>query len=152
MQNPLRYAGLLAATFVTLAIAQPAAHAADTPTSLAGAKMITADEAAKLQASGTMMVDVRVAAEYGEGHIKGAVSVPYRERSEKAVGFDAAQDEFAIAKLGANKALPIVIYCNGPECWKSYKASVVAVKAGYTGILWFREGFPAWKAKSLPAE
>src|SRR3954471_14946675 len=121
------------------------AQAADTPAALAGAKLVAAEDVVKAQAAGAVIVDSRVAAEYAEGHIKGALNVPYREKSEKAISFDASQDEFNLAKLPADKAAAIVIYCNGPECWKSYKASSVALKGGYSNVLWYREGFPQWK-------
>lgn len=125
---------------------------ADTPASLDGTKLVAAEDVQKLQASGATVLDVRVASEYAEGHIKGAVSVPYREKSDKAVTFDASQDEFNLAKLPAAKDAAVVIYCNGPECWKSFKASTLAVKGGYTNIYWYREGFPNWKSKGLPSE
>jgi len=128
------------------------AQAADTPAALEGAKLVTADDVVKAQSAGAVIVDTRVASEYAEGHIKGAVNVPYREKSEKAVGFDAGKDEFNLAKLPADKAAAVVIYCNGPECWKSFKGSTAALKGGYTNVLWYREGFPQWKSKGLPAE
>ncbi len=128
------------------------AQAADTPAALAGARLVAADDVVKAQAAGAAMIDTRVASEYAEGHIKGALNVPYREKSEKAVSFDASQDEFNLAKLPADKATALVIYCNGPECWKSFKASTVAMKGGYTNVLWYRDGFPQWKSKGLPAE
>jgi rhodanese-related sulfurtransferase len=105
---------------------------------------------AKAQSAGAVVVDTRVASEYADGHIKGAISVPYREKSEKTADFDAKQDEFSLAKLPADKAAAIVVYCNGPECWKSFKASSVSIKAGYTNILWYREGFPDRKSKNMP--
>ena len=126
--------------------------AADVPETLAGAKVVTVDDVQKLQSSGVVLVDARIAAEYAEAHIKGAISIPYHEKSDKSVSFDAAKDEFAANKLPADKAAPLVIYCNGPSCWKSYKASIAAIKAGFTNVLWFRDGFPAWQAKSLPTE
>jgi rhodanese-related sulfurtransferase len=46
----------------------------------------------------------------------------------------------------------MIFYCNGAECWKSYKSSVVAVKAGYKNVYWLRDGIPEWKAKGLPVE
>ena len=49
-------------------------------------------------------------------------------------------------RLGADKAQVLVFGCNGPECWKSFKASRAALKAGYTQVYWFRTGFPAWRA------
>ncbi len=129
-----------------------AAQAGDTPPTLAGAKLVNAADVAKAQSSGAAVIDARVASEYADGHIKGALNVPYREKSEKAVNFDASQDEFNLAKLPADKAAPVVIYCNGPECWKSFKASTVAIKAGYTNVLWYREGFPNWKSEERPTE
>lgn len=129
-----------------------AAPTADTPQALAGAKVVTADDVIKASGAGGLIIDTRVASEYADGHIKGAVSVPYREKSDKAVNFDASQDEFNLAKLPADKTAAIIMYCNGSECWKSYKASTTAIKAGYTNIYWYRDGFPNWKSKGLPSE
>ena len=68
------------------------------------------------------------------------------------MAFDASQDEFNLAKLPADKGAAVVLYCNGPECWKSFKSSSAAIKGGYTNVLWYRLGFPDWKAKGLPVE
>lgn len=130
----------------------PAAHAAETPAAMTGVKNVNAEEVKKLLDSGVPVIDTRVAAEYAEKTIKGALSVPYKEKSAKEPGFDAAQDQFDLAKLPANKAAPLVFFCNSGECWKSYKASVVAQRAGYTGVHWFRGGFPEWTAKGLPTQ
>ena len=81
---------------------------------------------------------------------KGAKSVPYKEKSAKAVDFDASQDSFDLGKLPADKNAPVVFYCNGPECWKSYKASKVAAKAGFSAVHWFRGGLPEWRERKLP--
>lgn len=128
------------------------AHAAETPASLAGVKLIKAEEAKKMLDSGVPLIDTRVAAEYAEKTIKGAKSVPYREKSAKAVDFDAAQDQFDLSKLPADKGAPLVFFCNAGECWKSYKASVVAQKAGYKQVHWFRGGMPEWTSKGLPTQ
>jgi rhodanese-related sulfurtransferase len=45
-----------------------------------------------------------------------------------------------------------VLFCNGGECWKGFKASTAAAKAGYSKIYWFRNGFPEWSAKGLPTQ
>ena len=128
------------------------AWSAETPASLAGVKLVTAEEAKKLQDSGVPLIDTRVAAEYAEKTIKGAKSVPYKEKSAKAVNFDASQDQFDLSKLPADKNAPLVFFCNAGECWKSYKASVVAQKAGYTKINWLRGGVPEWTSKGLPTQ
>jgi len=128
------------------------AQAGDTPEVLPGVKVVNADAVTKAAAAGATLIDARVASEYAEGHLKGAVNVPYREKSAKSVDFDAGQDQFDLSKLPSDKAAAIVIYCNGPECWKSFKASTAALKAGYTNILWYQAGFPDWKSKGLPVE
>jgi rhodanese-related sulfurtransferase len=141
---------VLAAAVLAVGLAAVAARAADAPTVVAGAKVVTAEDVIKLAGAGALVVDARIASEYADGHIKGAINVPYRERSTKDSSFNAGDDDFNIARLPPNKGAPIVIYCNGPDCWKSFKASTAAVKAGYTNVYWYREGFPNWKSKALP--
>ena len=126
--------------------------AAETPATLAGTKVVGAAEAKKLIDGGATAIDTRVAAEYAEKTVKGAKSVPYKEKSAKEVGFDASQDQFDLSKLPADKAAPMVLFCNAGECWKSYKGSTAAVKAGYTKIYWFRGGLPEWVAAGLPTQ
>jgi len=133
-------------------VASSAALATQTPQNLAGVKVVTAAEVQQLQAKGVPLIDARVAAEYADKTIKGAVSVPYKEKSEKAPDFDRKKDTFDIAKLPADKNAPLVFFCNSGECWKSYKASVIARDAGYKQVYWFRGGFPEWSAAGLPTQ
>jgi len=142
----------LVSAFVFAAGLSAAVMAAETPATLAGTKLVNAAEVKKMLDSGVPVIDTRVAAEYAEKTIKGAKSVPYKEKSAKEAGFDASQDQFDLSKLPADKAAPLVFFCNAGECWKSYKASVVASKAGYTKINWFRGGMPEWVAAGLPTQ
>jgi rhodanese-related sulfurtransferase len=135
-----------------LAAAATLGFAADTPSSLAGATLVSAEQAKKLVDGGVPIVDTRVANEYAEAHVKGAKSVPYKEKSAKDAKFDPKEDSFDLAKLPADKNAPLVFYCNAGECWKSYKASKVAIDAGYKKVNWLRGGFPEWKAKGYPVE
>lgn len=139
---------LFAASFVFFTSAQ----AADTPATLHGATVVTAEQAKALMEKGVPVIDARVANEYADEHIPGAKNVPYKEKSAHSVKFDAKQDSFALSELPADKAAPIIIYCNGGECWKSYKASTAAIKAGYTKVYWMRGGIPEWKRKGFPVE
>ncbi len=139
-------AGLLSAGLVGPALA------AETPAKLDGVTLVTAEQARDLQAKGVPLIDTRVAAEYAEKTVKGAISVPYKEKSAKDVGFDRAADAFDLAKLPADKSKPLVVFCNAGECWKSYKAAVLARDAGYKQVNWFRGGMPEWSAKGLPTQ
>lgn len=121
-----------------------------TPRSLAGATVVDAAAVAQLQKAGALLFDTRNDAEFKAGHIVGAQLLPYVEKSAKDADFKASEDAFDIAKLPANKATPVVFACNGAECWKSFKASHAALKAGHSKVYWFRGGFPEWRSASLP--
>jgi len=129
------------------------ALAADTPTEAPkGVTLVDAKKVQELQAGGATMVDTRKASEFGEGSIKGAISVPYDpEKSTKDVNFDAKADKFDMSKL-SNKGAKIVVFCNAGSCWKSYKSAVVLAANGYSQVFWYREGVPDWKARKLPME
>ena len=141
---------LLSAAFVLMFCSS--AMSAETPAGLKGATVVDAVKAKSLIDAGTMVVDARVANEYADSHIKGAISVPYKEKSAKAADFDASQDSIDMSKLPADKNTAMIFYCNGAECWKGYKAAVAAIKAGYKTVYWLRLGIPDWKAKGYPTE
>jgi rhodanese-related sulfurtransferase len=126
--------------------------ASETPPTLAGVTLVSAEQARKLMETGVPLIDTRVANEYVHEHVKGARSVPYKEKSGKTVAFDPKEDSFDLSKLPADKNAPLIFYCNAGECWKSYKASKVAVDAGYRKVNWMRGGIPEWKAKGYPVE
>lgn len=144
-----RVVGGLAGGLLALA---GAAFAADVPPTLAGVTVVSAEQAKKMVEAGVPVIDTRVGNEYAEAHIKGARNVPYKEKSAKDVAFDPKADRFELAKLPPDKSAPVIFYCNGPECWKSYKASRTASEAGWKKVQWLRGGFPEWKAKGFPVE
>ena len=121
-----------------------------TPTALPGARVVSAAETQALMAQGVPVYDVRVGEEYAEAHIPGAISVPYKEGSAKEVGFDAADDQFALNRLPKDKNAPFIMYCDGTICWKSYKSAVMAIQAGWKNVYWFRGGLPEWKEAGMP--
>lgn len=122
-----------------------------TPTSTEGVTVVDADWVKQNQGK-VMIFDARKKGEYVEGHILGSISVPYNEKSAKAIDFDPSMDKWDISKYPADKSTSIVIYCNGIKCWKSYKSSVRLVREGYTNVHWLREGFPGWYDKGYPVE
>jgi rhodanese-related sulfurtransferase len=99
----------------------------------------------RLMSQGAAVIDTRNEQEFRQKHIAGAVLVPYVEKSLKDVAYDRALDDFSgLDKL--DKKAPTIFHCNGPECWKSYKASKAAVAAGFSTVYWFRGGMPEWAA------
>jgi len=130
------------------------AHAQDarpeTPIKVKGAKVISVEEGKKLLDAKAAFFDVRSAINYGKGHVPGAAALPYKGKSDDVENFDQSQDQLDASKLPADKGATIVIYSDGPKGWKSYKASVLAVKAGYTNVHYMRGGYAEWQSKGLP--
>lgn len=124
----------------------------DTPLVLEGAAVVNATQVNALIASGVPIIDARIESEYITEHIAHAISVPYFEKSVKAANFNLSQDKFDLTKLPQNKKADIIFYCNAGSCWRGYKASVAAIKAGYQKVHWFRGGLPEWGEKGLPTE
>ena len=50
------------------------------------------------------------------------------------------------------KDVPLIFYCLSTQCWMSYNASLRAINAGYTNVLWYRGGIEAWKQAGLPTQ
>lgn len=120
-----------------------------TPPSMPGATVVTAKRVAELMLGGALAVDTRTEKEYKYEHVVDAVFAPYVEKSLKEPDFDASLDNTkAIEALPHDK--PVIFMCNGPECWKSYKASKVAINAGFKNVYWFRGGVPEWRTQALP--
>jgi len=122
-----------------------------TPEAVNGVTRVSAEQVAELARQGVTIVDTRSQKEFENEHIRGAVLASYVEKSLKEVDFDAKKDDFSALKT-IPKDRPVVFLCNGPECWKSYKASRAALADGYTKIYWFRGGMPEWREKHLPVE
>ena len=119
-----------------------------TPDALKGVTRVSAEEVVELARKNVTIVDTRSQKEFDNEHVRGAVLASYVEKSLKETDFDATKDNFdALKKIPKDK--PVLFLCNGPECWKSYKASRSAVAAGYTKIYWFRGGMPEWREKRL---
>jgi len=115
-----------------------------TPKALPGATVVDLAAMKALVAHGAVLVDTRIESEYKDKHIPGALWLPYGEKSLKDVAFDPRADNFpGLARLSPDRN--IVFQCNGPECWKSYKASRTAIAAGYKHVYWFRGGMPEWE-------
>lgn len=124
----------------------------DSPLNLEGATKVNAVQVKELLENGVPIVDARTSAEYDVSHIPHAINVTYLDKSAKSVTFNPRQDTYDLSKLPSNKNAPVVIYCNAGACWKSYKLSTAAIKAGYKKVYWFRGGIPEWLEKKYPIE
>jgi len=78
-------------------------------------------------------VDVRSSYEFHTLHIKGAVNI----------NLD-TQFITNLQKLREKDSRPIVVYCNGKTCRKSYKAAALADKAGIKDVHAYDAGIKTW--------
>lgn len=81
-----------------------------------------------------VVVDARSSYEYETLRIKGAKNIPVASKTF----------EENIANLRANTDKPIVFYCNGRSCFKSYIASKKARTAGIKNTFAFDAGIFEW--------
>lgn len=91
----------------------------------------------RLEREELTIVDVRPSEEYLAGHIRGALSVPVRELSER------------LGELPEGKR--VVAYCRGPYCVFADEAVALLRSQGIDATR-LREGFPDWRAAGLPSE
>ena len=94
-------------------------------------RQVNSEQAIQMMAEneGYIILDVRTAAEYHEGHIEGAINVPNEEISDKE-----------ISRL-PDKSQMIFVYCRSGN--RSKDASEKLVKLGYTNIIEFG-GINTW--------
>jgi rhodanese-related sulfurtransferase len=91
----------------------------------------------KFESGRVTILDVRPEAEYQQGHIANAISIPIEELSER------------LNELPKRKE--IIAYCRGPFCVYADDAVALLVKAGYKAKR-LEEGFPDWKLRDLPVK
>ena len=104
---------------------------------------ITLSEAMmEFQSSNAIFLDARLEFDYKQGHIKGAVNLPYEE-------FDEFYPKVA-SKLTKDKT--IIAYCDGTECELSLLLTRVLREEGYQHLKVFFGGWSEWEKAGLPIE
>jgi rhodanese-related sulfurtransferase len=92
---------------------------------------------ARLEAGGTVVLDVRPAVEYAAGHIPGAVSIPVDELADR------------LAELPADTE--VVAYCRGTYCVLAHEAVRLLTADGRRAAR-LAEGMLEWRRADLPVE
>lgn len=86
-----------------------------------------------------VVVDARSTLEFETIHVKGAINIPVASKKFPEM----------VKKLRTQTSKPIVFYCNGRTCYKSYKATKAALKAGLKNVFAYDAGIFEW-AKTYP--
>ncbi len=91
----------------------------------------------RLADGATVVVDVRPALEYHQGHIAGARSIPVEELEQRLQELEPHRE--------------IVAYCRGPYCLFADEAVALLQARGFSAVR-YGEGYPDWAAAGLPIE
>lgn len=91
----------------------------------------------RLREPGLIVLDVRPALEYTQGHIAGARSIPIDELQQRLHELPSDQE--------------IVAYCRGAYCVFADEAVQLLLSHGYQARR-MRQGYPDWKLAELPTE
>lgn len=96
-----------------------------------------------LVASGAVvLIDARSEGEYAEGHLPGAMNVPYDSFVDYA------------GELESNVLLdqPVIIYCRSVTCDLSDQLAQEMRLMGYERVVLYKGGWDEWTAAGLPTE
>jgi len=86
--------------------------------------------------SDALVLDVRTAADYKKGHIKGAKNIPLSDLTSN------------IENLAKDKDKPVLVYCNSGN--SVMRAIRLLKKAGFEKVNNLEGGIAAWKEANMP--
>lgn len=109
------------------------------PEQVEGAISTSVIQAKELYDQGAVFIDVRNPRLYAKKHIPGAFHLDLK--------YDFDEEKLAAI---TRKDQPIVIYCSGVKCSRSYRACEKAVSWGYSKVHYFRGGIVDWKKAGYP--
>ncbi|MGB0661567.1 MAG: PQQ-dependent catabolism-associated CXXCW motif protein [Mangrovicoccus sp.] len=134
------------------------------PESLAGAHVVSVEEAYELWQSGAVFVDVLPQAPKPQNLPEGTI---WRDKPRHSipgalwlpnVGYGALADvmhayfqEGLTKATGGDENAPLVIFCLA-DCWMSWNAAKRALECGYQNVYWMPEGTDGWVFEDYPTE
>ncbi|MGD8534781.1 MAG: rhodanese-like domain-containing protein [Candidatus Aminicenantes bacterium] len=102
---------------------------------------ITLGEAEELFATGSaLFIDSRATEDFKEGHIFGAVNIPFVEKKKKE---DLNMEPYPLEGI-------YVVYCDANECQSSVELAKLLHENGFQDIRIFFGGWEEWVREGLP--
>jgi rhodanese-related sulfurtransferase len=92
--------------------------------------------------SGVVFLDGRESVDYDDGHIRGAVSLPFYE----------AADVFPRVRETLQAAEYIIVYCEGKDCEVALFIATDLSEAGYDSVAVYAGGYDEWAAAGFPTD
>jgi len=102
-------------------------------------KAIKLDFAYKLFKDGVKFIDARSADEFSEGHIKGAVNIPFY-----------GSENYLDVINSLNKNEIVVTYCSGADCDISILSGEELFEMGFKRVYVFIDGYDEWTKNNYP--
>ena len=96
-----------------------------------------------LESQQAAVIDARPVDQYTEGHLPGAVSLPFQ-------AFSGGKTPDVIAML--DPAQTYVVYCEGGDCHASHLVASMLKEYGFDNVALFERGYPAWVEAGFEVE
>jgi len=134
----------------------------ETPATLAGAKVIEAEDVARLKEAGAVLIDLAERPKKPEKvssdtpwlpvhlSIPGAVWLANAGSGDPSSEFQRRFGERVATLTGGDSQRPVIAFCH-PNCWGSWNAAKRLVTLGYSHVYWFRDGVEGWQEKFAAA-
>jgi rhodanese-related sulfurtransferase len=104
---------------------------------------ISLDEAEAMYCSlAAVFIDARSREHYDEGHIQGALSLPW----------DEYEKYYSSVMVGFPLATPLIVYCDGVSCGLSKDLALALLDKGHTNVRVLVNGWTLWQNRNLPTE
>ena len=120
----------------------PFRYPAASATTATEIRKIGLEQAQQVIAGGIPILDARSQEDFSEGHIPGAISLPYYDMGSYL--------DRVLPFLSTNQ--PILIYCSEASCADAEFLARSIFQLGYAKLLVFKGGFKAWVAAGLTIE
>jgi PQQ-dependent catabolism-associated CXXCW motif protein len=135
-----------------------------TPTSLAGARVVTTREVEELWKGGAAFVDVlphpprptnlppgTIWHETPRMNIPGSIWLPDTGYGALATSTERYLRNGLARITQGDQSLWLVVYCQ-KDCWMSWNAAKRALTMGYKNVAWYPDGTDGWEASGLPVQ
>jgi rhodanese-related sulfurtransferase len=101
-----------------------------------GHGLSAADATQLINRRNAVVLDVRTAEQYGQGHLPQARNYPFEELTAKA------------SQISKNKSTPLLLVCQNGQ--RARKAEQVLTEAGYAEVYSLQGGLEAWQTAGMP--
>lgn len=102
-------------------------------------RLISLAQALELYRDKVLFIDARDQEEYNDGHIAGAINIPYF-----------SVDEFIGQLSRIDKFTPLVTYCEGADCDMSIRLGDELFKRGFKKVFVYFGGWEEWRNADYP--